>query len=228
MVLTILGCQGAYPAEHGGNSCYLVSDGKQNVLLDMGSGAIAALHESGIVPGAVILSHLHGDHTSDAGVYRYFLNMNKRRCDLWMPDDGSPERSVLNVAPYNVNRITDDTSAVYGEMIFTFFPVTHPGQCYGVTIMSGGKKLVYSGDSRMCQSLAENAAGADILLLDCAVPAKNHTDATPHMNTSEGVALWKSSGARALIITHLMPGMPVDQNEAAGAIIAHRGMEIEI
>ena len=77
------------------------------LLIDCGSGVLARYLEIGVLPDltALLLSHLHSDHMSDAAVYRYYLSWNKLRCDLWMPGGDSPERLILSVPQYNVNNM---------------------------------------------------------------------------------------------------------------------------
>ena len=76
MRLTIIGCSGSFPGPDSPASCYLVDTEHEGrtwrILLDLGSGALGALHRYADPLGvdAVLLSHLHPDHCSDiAGYY---------------------------------------------------------------------------------------------------------------------------------------------------------------
>lgn len=67
MKLTVLGCNGPYPAPDGACSGYLLQEGDTGVLLDCGAGVLAQL-EKHMPPQnltAIVLSHLHYDHMSD-------------------------------------------------------------------------------------------------------------------------------------------------------------------
>lgn len=68
MQLTILGNSGPYPAPGGACSGYLLSQGDTHVLLDCGLGVLARLQEhiSLGALSALVLTHLHFDHVSDA------------------------------------------------------------------------------------------------------------------------------------------------------------------
>ncbi|MCB0895289.1 MAG: MBL fold metallo-hydrolase, partial [Nocardioidaceae bacterium] len=69
MRLTIVGCSGSYPGPEAPASCYLLeaddAGGRTwRVLLDLGNGALGALHRYAdpLAVDAVLLSHLHADH----------------------------------------------------------------------------------------------------------------------------------------------------------------------
>ena len=67
MKLTVLGCNGPYPAPGGACSGYFLQEGDTGVLLDCGAGVLAQL-EKHMPPQnltAIVLSHLHYDHMSD-------------------------------------------------------------------------------------------------------------------------------------------------------------------
>src|SRR5690349_5440453 len=65
MHLTVIGCGDAFGSGGHHNTCFHVTAGDRNVLIDCGASALVALKGQGIDPNtidAVILSHLHGDH----------------------------------------------------------------------------------------------------------------------------------------------------------------------
>ncbi|ALE73585.1 beta-lactamase [Pseudonocardia sp. EC080610-09] len=67
MMLTVLGCRAAMPADGQASSAYLVSTDSTRVLLDCGPGAVTALGAVS-TPAAldgIVISHLHTDHCYD-------------------------------------------------------------------------------------------------------------------------------------------------------------------
>src|SRR3954465_8513241 len=97
MRLTVVGCSGSYPGPGSPASCYLVeaddADGRTwRVLLDLGSGALGALHRYADPLGidAVLLSHLHPDHCLDLSGYYVLRKYHPRgaqpRIPVWRPD----------------------------------------------------------------------------------------------------------------------------------------------
>jgi len=81
MKLTVLGCCGPYPAAGGACSGYLLEEDGYRVLIDCGNGVLSRLqqHLKSWELEAVLLSHLHFDHTADLMVLRYALDYARAR-----------------------------------------------------------------------------------------------------------------------------------------------------
>ncbi|MHB8646708.1 MAG: MBL fold metallo-hydrolase [Thermomicrobiales bacterium] len=99
--LTVIGCSAASPRPGGACSSYLVTYGAVNVLMDCGPGSLSVLRGQ-INPrnlDAIIISHLHADHTLDLVPLAYGLiygplegNERKPRADrlaLFLPPGGT-------------------------------------------------------------------------------------------------------------------------------------------
>ena len=95
MRLTVVGCSGSYPGPASPASCYLLEadlDGRTwRVLVDLGSGALGALHQyvDPLAIDAVFLSHLHADHCLDlCGYYvlrKYHPDGHQPRIPVYGP-----------------------------------------------------------------------------------------------------------------------------------------------
>jgi len=73
--LTVIGCSAASPRPGGACSSYLVTYGAVNVLMDCGPGSLSVLRGQ-INPrnlDAIVISHLHADHTLDLVPLAYGL-----------------------------------------------------------------------------------------------------------------------------------------------------------
>ncbi len=73
--LTVIGCSAASPRPGGACSSYLVTHGVVNVLMDCGPGSLSVLRQE-INPrnlDAIVISHLHADHTLDLVPLAYGL-----------------------------------------------------------------------------------------------------------------------------------------------------------
>jgi len=66
MKLTVLGASGAFPAPGTATSGYLLEIDGHHILIDCGSGVLSRLQEHIRLDQleAIILTHLHSDHTS--------------------------------------------------------------------------------------------------------------------------------------------------------------------
>ncbi|MCW3489597.1 MBL fold metallo-hydrolase [Dethiobacter alkaliphilus] len=174
MQLTVLGCFGPYP--RAGQSCsgYLVQEGDSAVLLDCGNGVLSRLRYY-IEPwnlDAVVLSHLHSDHVSDMMIIRYAMMVKRYQepgpaLKVYAPADPQSEYDRLAykdfVATYPV---TEDTCLRLGNMEITFSKGAHPVLSHLITIQSGEKKLVYSGDTEYFPEMSQRIKGADLFLCE--------------------------------------------------------------
>lgn len=228
MKLTVLGCNGAYGDSHSGTSAYFIGSGQYRILVDCGSGAVAELGKL-LDPGsldAVVLTHLHGDHYCDMLVYQYYLQLHNKRMRVIVPDMQGSEAKLLNSPFFDIQTISGDD--VFGGLTLRYFKVAHPIPTYGIQFIENGvKKLVYSADTCMYDGLADSCYGAAVLLLDCAVPDRLHTDDHKHMSISQGKWLRDQTGAK-LIVTHLMPSMQLEDKDKRDIVTAYRGMVIDI
>lgn len=99
--LIVIGCSAASERPGGACSSYLVTHGAVNVLMDCGPGALSVLRQE-INPrnlDAIIISHLHADHTLDLVPLAYGLKYGPptggerkpagERLALFVPPDGA-------------------------------------------------------------------------------------------------------------------------------------------
>ena len=65
MRLRFVGCGDAFGSGGRGNTCFHVTGGEVNFLIDCGASSMVAIRKWGVDPNAistVLVSHLHGDH----------------------------------------------------------------------------------------------------------------------------------------------------------------------
>lgn len=214
MQLTVLGCYGPYPAA--GQSCsgYLVQEGDTAVLLDCGNGVLSRLryHLEPWDLDAVILSHLHSDHVSDMMIIRYAM-MIKRNTDpgapltVYAPAAPQAEYERLKYKNFVVTHpITAQSSLSLGDLQISFSQGAHPVPSHVITIKSGGKKLVYSGDTEFFPELAQRIKGADIFLCEANYLRddiqKGHVN---HMAAYQAANAARDGKVKRLILTHHHP-----------------------
>jgi ribonuclease BN (tRNA processing enzyme) len=102
---------------------------------------------------AIILSHLHSDHTSDLMVLKYAVQIKNSRgtmnklLNLYAPDSPEEEYNRLNAKDdFSLKQITEELVLNIGNLRITFRPMTHlsnPLLFQRIT----GKEAVYSGDT---------------------------------------------------------------------------------
>ncbi len=234
MRLTVLGCAGSFPGPESACSAYLVETEGFRLLLDFGSGSLSALQRYADLDAidAILLTHLHCDHMSDACDY-----VVVRRYDPSGPRPPLPVYAPLGAA--------DRIAAAYGtegeplDDVYTFFRlepgtfpigpftvtvdrVNHPVETYGVRVEQGGRVLAYSSDTAPCESLVRLAQDADLFL--CEASYLDGVDNPPDLHltgTEAGEAATKADVGR-LLLTHLVPawGSEAATVQAAGAAYA--------
>jgi ribonuclease BN (tRNA processing enzyme) len=222
MRLTIVGCSGSYAGPDSPASCYLVEADDESgrtwrILLDLGNGAIGALHNYTDPLGidAVLISHLHPDHCLDlCGYYvmrKYHPSGSQPRIPVYGPG-GTGERMTraydlpdgLGMSAEFDFRRYEGTVAV-GPFRIDAIPVLHPVEAYGLRVVAGGATLAYTGDTAACGALDVLAADADLLLAEASFRATDDNPPDVHLTGEEAGRLAASAGVGRLVITHVPP-----------------------
>lgn len=231
MKITVLGCNGPYPAIGGATSGYLLQDGEKSFLLDLGSGVFARLceHMDPVRLSAVILTHLHFDHCSDLGVLNYYCQVKRKKgwsgkLACYLP---AVEQELIEY-----QRQYDSLSLLplrAGELVldgipFRFYLMRHPVPCLGLTVGTFG----YTGDTNVCDGLRELLQNCNIALMDGGFLQQDYSEAFPHMHAALAESLALSYGVKPYI-THISPQYTKEELERechGTAQIVQQGMVI--
>jgi ribonuclease BN (tRNA processing enzyme) len=219
--LTVVGCSGSYPGPDSPASCYLLEaeEGGRTwrVLLDLGSGALGALHRfaAPLDVDAVLLSHLHADHCLDlCGYYvmrKYHPAGGQPAIPVFGPD-GTAERMARAYdlpADPGMTREFDfrgyDGAFAVGPLRVQPVRVDHPVAAYALRVSHGDRSLVYSGDTAECDGLSELASGADLLLAEASFLEGEDNPPHLHMTGRQAARTAARAGAGQLVLTHIPP-----------------------
>jgi ribonuclease BN (tRNA processing enzyme) len=110
-------------------------------------------------------------------------------------------------------------------------PVSHIASSLAYRVESGGRAVVYSGDTDWSDSLIELARGADCLVLEASNPFK----VPGHLTPGEAGRLAAQTRVPRLVLTHLYP--PCDAVDVAAecslaypgeVILAEDGLRLEV
>lgn len=228
MRLTILGNNGPFPGAGGACSGYLIEEGPTKVLIDCGNGVLGNLQKfTGFEAlDAIILTHLHSDHISDMMVLRYAVQIKGKRGQMnrilpvFAPAEPTAEYERLDVKDaFDLKPITGDTVLQFGNMRFTFRPMKHPVVDFAVSVESGGKRFVFSGDTAWTENIIAFGRGVDLLMLDAGLLSRDKTNPdVPHLTAEECGIVAREAGARRLLLTHFWPEYDVAEllSEARG------------
>jgi ribonuclease BN (tRNA processing enzyme) len=214
MKLTCLGKYGPFPKAGCACSSYLLEREEKNIVIDLGCGGLTRLLQRLDVKdiGAVVLSHLHADHMGDILTLRYALDAVKKlgqREDplpVYMPAEPSAEAGLIAsckmIAPVYIN--DNARHGIFGIDV-RFALMTHSVPSYAMAFNSGGKKFVYSGDTRYDENLIPFAMGADLLLMEAAFFSSELTETAMHVSAEEAGLTGKKAGVKRLLLTHIFP-----------------------
>ena len=196
---------------------------------------------------ALLLTHLHLDHTGDVAPLLFAL----RNPDLHR------QRPFRIVAPAAFSELRRGLLGVYGDWVadppcgleveawgeqparlhgweVIGRPVAHSAAAHGLRIRSpSGAVLACSGDADECEALVDLGRGADLLILECSHP--DDRKVTGHLSPTPCGRIAASAGARRLLLTHFYPGwdpsdaLPGVRRSFGGEIaLAADGMRIDI
>jgi ribonuclease BN (tRNA processing enzyme) len=227
MRLTVVGCSGSYPGPDSPASCYLLEqddeDGRTwRILLDLGSGALGALHHYAdpLTIDAVALSHLHPDHCLDlCGYYvlrKYHPTGRQPRLPVYGPGGTGERMTRAYDLPDGVGMGQEFDFRPYagtvtiGPFAVEAIPVVHPVEAYGLRVTAGDVTVAYTGDTAPCDALDRLAGGADLLLAEASFRDGDENPPEIHMTGRDGGELAARAGVRRLVLTHIPPWFDKD------------------
>ena len=201
------------------------------------------MKRAGVDPGtvgAVLLSHLHGDHFG--GVPFLILDGQFGRRARPLVVAGPPgtrarveaamevffpgSTSVTRRFAVEFVELPPRAATVVGPVVVTGLPVEHASGAppYALRVQWAGRVVSYSGDTEWTESLVEAANGADLFVCEAytwQTPRRYHLDFGT-LATHRG-----RLGCRRLVVTHMGPEMLAHRAEA-GVECAEDGMVIAL
>ena len=206
MKLTILGNNGPFPGAGGACSGYLLSSESTRILIECGTGTLANLtrHIHFDDLDAIVLSHLHFDHMSDALPMQYVLQFHPHEGGLMLLAPKTPEkvRALLDAPCY---KLMDMQDTQIGDIRLSFMPVRHPVETYAIRAECNGRVFGYTGDTNTLPCLEAFLKDADVLLADAGLSSEHWKEAAPHLSARHCAELAAAANAKKLLLTHLNP-----------------------
>jgi ribonuclease BN (tRNA processing enzyme) len=235
--LTVIGCSGSMPSADSPASCYLVEADGFRLVLDLGNGALGALQREVDLFAdrpveAVLLSHGHIDHCADVASLSVARTYGPGASALpplnvFGPSGIGRRLAAIEGGATSALEIAEYPAASFevGPFTVTTCAAAHPVPAVSIRLDAEGCSLVYSGDTGPNPELEALARGTDLALFEASCIGEGHA-ADLHMSASEAGQLARRSSAKALMITHLVPWVPLHlvRDEAAEAF----GAEIEV
>lgn len=211
MKLTVLGCNGPFPAPEGATSGYLVQAGNACIQLDMGSGVLSALtrYTAPETLQALVLSHWHYDHACDVLPLLYRLEATGATLHVYAPVDESSliRQAVMACKAVVLHDIAAGDCIDLGCVTLQVYAARHPVPAVMLRLTDGEATLCYTGDTNTIDGLEAFAEKADLLLADGLFTHALWAEGKPHLSAEHVAALANNAGAKQVVITHLNPAI---------------------
>jgi ribonuclease BN (tRNA processing enzyme) len=211
MKITIVGYWGSYPEEGEATTCYLLQTKNYNILIDCGSGALAAVQKYISLDDidAIILSHYHWDHIADVFPYQYntaiSFNIGNRKRPLEIY--GHKKDNMFDKLKYNeyciAKVINEKTILNFDSLKVSFTWCKHPVPSLAMKFEENGSEFVFSGDTEYCEGIVEISKNADIFLCECSFYDEQYGKLKGHLTAGEVGEISQKSNVKTLVLTHL-------------------------
>lgn len=194
------------------------------MLFDCGPGTMRRLLEAGTKIfdiSFIFFSHLHPDHTGELVSFLFatkYPEIERRQKPLTIvAGSGFSEfytrlKNVygewIELKPGLLNIVEMDNKAKdsidFGDFTVKSIPVEHSDESIAYRITgSGGKSVVYSGDTDFSDNLVTLAKNADILICESALP--DELKVAGHLTPSLAGRIARQANVKKLVLTHFYP-----------------------
>jgi ribonuclease BN (tRNA processing enzyme) len=221
-------------AERAQSSLAVRLPGEETVLFDTSSGTIllGRLRDAGIPIEEVrhlFVSHRHFDHAGGlAPLLISMASLPEAALTIYaLPETMKALRELLaltipGVEDWLGNRLiwrelAPGKPILLGNTEITAFLVDHSVECVGYRVALIGSALVFSGDTRPCQTVVEHSRGANLLIHE-AYGTKVESEwahAVGHSSASDAGEVARAAGVDRLILTHIRENKFADPGELA-------------
>jgi ribonuclease BN (tRNA processing enzyme) len=241
--LTVLGSDGTWPRAGGAASGYLVREDGFALWVDAGTGTLANLQRSISIGevGALALTHAHLDHFLDLYPFfyaRWFGTPGQGRTPVFAPP-GLLGRALELLPPEAKERVPSVFEIHEVEPGETFHPgpftvrtalMRHYVPTLGMRIQAGDASIAYSADTAPTDALVTLASGADVLVAEATLGARDGAE-TLHLSAVEAGEHAAGADAGRLVLSHLRTERDRAAERAAAAFrgdisVAEEGMVV--
>lgn len=215
---------------------HLVEAGSVRLLMDCGSGVTHRLARHGVDWMGIThlaITHFHEDHVADIPTLMFAWRYGA------LPARSHP---LVVLGPVGTRALLERFAAAHGEWVLApdfplevveaepgsrlalgtevtieAFKVPHTEESVAYSVEADGARVVYTGDTAMDAALGTWAAGCDVLLCECSLPAEMAI--ATHLTPEQCGELAAIAAPKHLVLTHFYP--PVERVDIA-TLVAQR------
>jgi ribonuclease BN (tRNA processing enzyme) len=239
MRLTVLGGSGAYPTAAAGCSGYLVEHDGYRVLIDPGYATFPRLLEycTAAAVDAVLVSHGHPDHCADLSpLLRARALAGSPAPPLPVHAPPGALRAVLALdrpgmldGSLELREFAPGSAFEVGPFSVRSWLLPHSRPNAGLRLDAGGAVLAYTGDTGPSPDLPALARDADLFIAEASYPERVPGDLAGTLSSARQAGrVAAAASARAVVLTHLMPGTDPDAAVRAAAAGYDGGIAVAV
>jgi ribonuclease BN (tRNA processing enzyme) len=222
--VTVLGKSPAFQDSGGACSGYLVQEGATTLLMDIGNGVFGKLRDAIDYTSvdAVVVSHMHADHSLDLVPFAYALiyapdgRAREEPVRLMVPEGGRDQLRRV-VGTWGGEDLIEDAFALeeyasgtvldVGDLRIRTQAVPHYLPNTNALELSpaaaGGGRVTYGADHGPADDLVEFARDTDLLMIEATLKAPEEAGPRGHITAREAGEHGRRAGAKHLVVTHV-------------------------
>jgi len=108
--------------------------------------------------------------------------------------------------PIHWTVIDESSTLTIGDLEFSFSLTDHPVETLAVRVDDGGASFAFSSDTGPDWQVSALGGGIDLLFHEASHLREYEDRGIPHTSARQAGASARESGARRLVLTHLVPG----------------------
>lgn len=236
MRLTVVGSGTLRPDADRGPAALLVEAAGARFLVDGGSGTLRTLARLGVEAASLdggVISHRHLDHVAELPTLFFLYSCFGRDRPYRLFGGGGlvahverleavhgSLREGFEVPMHELSLSGPDEAELAPGLVLRTAPARHSRGALHLAFEADGQRFVFSGDTGPSVELARLAAGADLLVTECAVA----TPSEYHLRPEDVAALVAEARPRRVVLTHLYPEVDPDR---ALRTVAATGVPVE-
>jgi len=243
MRLQFVGCGDALGSGGRYNTCFHLTGGTVNCLIDCGASSLPALKKLGIARDAIdliLITHFHGDHFAGLPFFMLDAQFRRRSRPLVIAGPEGIEMRLTQVMEalfehssrtkpkfdLSVIALKPEQRRSFGAVTVTPYPVVHGesgGPFLGYRIEAEGRVIAYSADTEWTETLISLAREADLFIAEAYYYDKIVKN---HLSLSTLQARLPEIRPKRLVLTHMSDDM-LGRLDTLEHTAAHDGMIVE-